>query len=681
MIASAYGHNLDINEVRHRFHVSLKGTTLKDVMAFGRALGLSSRALRLELSALDRLRCPAMLHMDMNHFVVLKEMRNGYALVHDPAIGVRKLNPEQLERRFTGVALELAPNESFVPKDVAPPLRLTELVGRLPFARGTLGKAFALSLAMQILVLAAPFYVQLVIDRSVTQGDTEALIPIGIGFALLVALRAAVGWVRAKTLLALAGYLSAQLVSNVVRHMLRLPQSWFESRHVAALLSRLSSTQPVRDLLAEGLAAAIVDGLMAILTLILALLFVPFLALVALTGFIATALVRWWQVRRSIDREHEYIEAFAAAQQDFIETVRAIATVKLFRKEAERERRWADRHVESINARFAADTIKARADLARDLIHAAVFGAVVYIGATQTIAGTLTLGMLMAFITYQQMFADSSSKLLDFAARFRLLDVHLQRLADVVRSDPEIDDAAVHGDIAEPLGGRISADDLSYRYADHEKPVFSNVSFDIASGEFVAITGPSGGGKTTLLKLIVGLLEPSAGTIAFDGQPVRNIGLATLRDEIGVVMQDDVLLSGSLAQNITFFEAQPDIPWMHECARLAAIHEDIVAFPMAYNTLVGDLGSVLSVGQRQRILLARALYKRPRILFMDEGTSSLDIDKEQEVNRNLQALEITRMVIAHRKDTIDSADRILELTDTGMVLRDSLGKDPVKPRR
>jgi ATP-binding cassette subfamily B protein RaxB len=670
MVASAHGHALDLNEIRHRFQVSLKGTTLKDLAGFARALGLSARALRLEPAALGKLQCPAILHMDMNHFVVLKEMRGDGALIHDPAFGLRRLDAARLGRRFTGIALELAPTASFAPKRPAPRLGLRQLAGKLPLARGIVPKALALSLAFQLLVIAAPFYVQLVIDRGVAQGDASALAPLAAGFALLVLLRGAVAWVRTRVLLAFGGLLNTQLMANVVRHMLRLPHGWFESRHVAVLLSRVSSTQPIKDLVTEGLVAAVVDGLMAVLTIAVAALFAPELALVVLAGFLVHALVKIWQVRRSMEREHEYIEAFAKTQQEFIETVRGIATVKLFRKEAERERRWTDRHVESVNARYALDSVKAKADLARDLIQAFVLVLVVYVGAGQVIAGATSLGVLMAFVTYQQMFADSSARLLDFAARFRLLDVHLQRLTDIVQSEPEADDAAAFADAGPRLAGGLCVRDLSFRYGEREAPVLAGVDFEVAPGAFVAITGPSGGGKTTLLKLLVGLLEPSSGTIAYDGKPLHLLGLAALREQIGVVMQDDMLLSGSLAQNITFFDAAPDHDWMRECARMAAIAADIDRFPMGYHTLVGDMGTVLSGGQRQRILLARALYKRPRILFMDEGTSSLDTDREREVNANLKAMAITRIIIAHRKDTIDAAERILEL-----------GPDGLRPRR
>lgn len=667
MVASFHGHHLDLNDARHRFQISSKGVSLKHLVLFARTIGLSARALRIEPEHLSQIQCPAILHIDMTHFVVLKEMRGRDAIVHDPAVGPRRLSGDQLERRFTGVVLELTPTPMFERRRAGPKLRLRSLAEGLPVDRSIWPKALILSLGLQLLLLAAPFYVQLVIDRGVVQGDSGALVPLAVGFALLVALRVGCALVRERVLLALGGFLNARLTARVAHHMLRLPNRWFACRQISGLLSRINSTQPIRDLVAEGLIAVIVDGAMAVLTIAIAAMFAPALAFVVLAGFGCAALLKWWQVRQSMAREHEYIETHAKAQQELIETVRAIATVKLFRKEADREARWGDRHVQSVNARYALDRIRTTADTGREAIQALTLILVVYLGAGQVIAGTTTLGVLMAFITYQQMFSTSASALLDFAGRFRLLDVHLQRLADVMLEVPEEEgEVTIQGGRLHGLGGAVAVRNLTFRYAAMEEPVLNDVSFEVGRGEFVAITGPSGGGKTTLLSLLVGLLEPSDGQILYDGVPLRTLGIGAMRDQIGVVMQDDILLSGSLAQNITFFDSAPDLDWMRECARMAAIEEDIARFPMGYHTMVGDMGTGLSGGQKQRVLLARALYRRPRILFMDEGTSSLDTDKEREVNRNLRAMAMTRLIIAHRKDTIDAADRILELSPEGL---------------
>jgi len=672
MVASFHGYQAELNELRHRFRVTLKGTTFKDLDVFSRALGLTARAVRLEPEALGRLECPAILHFDMNHFVVLKETRGDTAVVHDPALGVRKLSRARIDRRFTGVAMELRPNEIFRPKPARAGLTLADLGGRLAGERTMLAKALLLSLVVQLLVLAVPLYVQLAIDRAVGQTDASTLVPLAIGFGIILVLRAAISWLRAEVLLAFGGLFSARAQTRVIQHLLSLPSRWFENRHVGAILSRIASTQPIKDLIAEGVVGAVVDGLMAALTIGAAALFSPKLASIVLAGFLISAGLKWWQVERSLEREHEQVEAQAKVQQELIETVRGITSIKLAGKETARLNRWFDRNVEAVNSRHALEKTRSAAEIGRDIAQQAVLGLIVYVGATDVVADRSTLGIMMAFIAYQQTFSASATRLLDFAGRIRMLDVHLQRLADVMLAEPEtqVDTARLPDS---RLGGSVCARGLAFRYGESEPTIFRNVSLDVGPGEFVAITGPSGGGKTTLLKLLLGLLEPTEGEVLYDDQPFGVLGAGRVRRDIGVIIQDDVLLSGSLAQNISFFASAPDPAWIEECARTAAIHDDIARFPMGYNTLIGDMGSVLSTGQRQRVLLARALYRRPKILFMDEGTSSLDTEKELEVNANLRELSITRIIIAHRKDTIDAADRVMELTPSGLVPRTRIG--------
>ena len=668
MIASYHGHEINLNEIRHRFRISLKGTTLRDLVTFAGVMGLSARGLRLEPAALGKLSCPAILHIDMNHFVVLKEMRGTVAIVHDPAHGVRKFDAAELDRRFTGIALELTPAAGFEPREGEPSATLSSLVGAIP-SRGLLVKTLTLSFILQLFVLASPLYVQLVIDRAVTPGDATVLLPLLIGFLLFTLLRGAVIWLRTYVLLAFGGLLNAQLMFNIVRHMFRLPDVWFANRNVAALLSRVTSTQPVKDLITQGFSGAVVDGAMALLTLAAVLAVAPSLGVVMLCGFAAVSIVNWQEARVSAPREQEFIEAQAKAQQELIETVRGITAVKLFRQEDSRDASWTERQIDSINAQYERDSIRGRAEVYRELLQAATLAVVVYIGANQVIAGDMSLGILIAFMTYQQIFVESSSKLLEFAVRFRLLNVHLQRLADITTAQQESFDISIDG--SRTLAGAVAGRDLSFSYGDLEPLVFDGLSFEVAAGEFVAITGPSGGGKTTLLKLLVGLVQPTSGLVLYDGTPLQRLGIGTVRDQIGVVMQDDVLMSGSLAQNITFFDPTPDLDWMRECARMAAIDDDIRNFPMGYNTLTGDMGTVLSGGQKQRVLLARALYRRPVVLFMDEGTSNLDSEKEREVNANLKSMSLTRIIIAHRTDTIQAADYILELTPRGLFRRES----------
>jgi ATP-binding cassette subfamily B protein RaxB len=273
--------------------------------------------------------------------------------------------------------------------------------------------------------------------------------------------------------------------------------------------------------------------------------------------------------------------------------------------------------------------------------------------------------MLFAFVAYKQQFISKASRLVEQAIDFRMLDLHLDRLSDIAHAEPEHRPrrTAFHD---RPIAGDLEVRNLSFRYAEGEPYVFENISFSVRAGDYVAITGPSGGGKTTLLKVILGLLPASSGDVLIDGRKLAVIGPQNFRASIGVVMQDDQLMSGTIADNICFFDEHSDLAHMAHCAELACVHADIMAMPMAYNSLIGDMGTTLSGGQRQRVLLARALYRRPRMLFVDEGTSSLDVLTEQRVNEAIGALQLTRFVIAHRPETIRSADRILRIDRAGV---------------
>ena len=270
--------------------------------------------------------------------------------------------------------------------------------------------------------------------------------------------------------------------------------------------------------------------------------------------------------------------------------------------------------------------------------------------------------MLFAFMSYKRHLVDKGTHLVEKVLDFRILDLHLERLADIALSPPEPGHDRPLAYVR-PIGGRIELQNVSFRYAEGEPFVLENLSLTIEAGEYVTIAGPSGGGKTTLVKIMLGLLEPTSGEVLIDGILLPVIGSRVYREQVGVVMQDDQLLSGSIADNICFFDQSFDLTWMTRCAHAAAIHDDIMAMPMAYNTLIGDMGSSLSGGQKQRVLLARALYRRPRILFLDEGTAHLDVETERRINQTLKQLQITRISVAHRPETIKAADRIVRIGD------------------
>lgn len=663
MIAGYHGLETDLAALRRRVPISTRGMTLLSILQAAERLGLSGRGLRLEPEALGGIRMPAILHWDMNHFVVLKSVRRGIAIVHDPALGARRMTLAELGRHFTGVALELTPTTAFTPGRETRRLRLGELVGRVDGMGRAVAMALLLSLVLQAFVLASPFYLQLAVDEAVLQGDGGLLAALATGFLLLTIIKLAADFIRARVLVAMGQVIGFQVVVNLFHHLVRLPVEWFARRHIGDLVSRFGATRPITELLSQGLVAAVVDGLMAILTLAMILLYSRSLAAIVLAALLVQVALRVAGYRMLRAREEAVIEADAREQTTFIETARAIQAIRLFGREPEREAVWQGRHAEVVNREAALGRAREGFRGARELVTGVELIIVVYVGALLAIAGDLTVGMLFAFMAYRQQFTDKTTALVDTAVRFRLLDLHLQRIAEIALTprEPGLDPALTAPVVAQPCHGGIALQGVVFRHAESEPDILAGVDLRVAPGEFVAITGPSGGGKTTLLKVMLGLLQPQAGRVLVDGFTLDAVRMAAFRAQAGVVMQDDALLTGSMAENITFFDPRPDLDRMRDCAASAGLDNEVMAMPMNYGTLVGDLGTALSGGQRQRLLLARALYRQPRILLMDEGTSHLDLAKEREVNAALAGLEMTRIVIAHRPETIAAADRVLEL--------------------
>ncbi len=662
MVAAYHGQRTDLASLRRKYPVSLKGMTLIGLIDAAERMDMAGRPLRLEPESLPKLRLPAILHWDMTHFVVLKHVtRGGVAVIQDPARGERRLAPTEFSRHFTGIALEVTPTAGFEPGGKPVRARLSDLVGSVRGLASPLMQTLALSLILQAYVLAGPFYMQLAVDEGVTKDDRGLLTVLALGFGLAMLFNAGAGYLRARVLVYLQSRLAFDIGSGVFRHLLRLPLSFFERRHVGDLVSRFGSIEPVRNQLAEGLISALVDGVMAVLTVGMVFLYSAQLGCVVLGALLVYTALRIAYYRMFRQRSLDLVHARALENSAFIETARAIQSIKIFNRESGRRALWSNRYAEVMAANAGVERLKATFKAINDVVFGAENLLVIYLGALLILDGRMTIGMLFAFIAYKQQFVDKATRLVEKAIEFRMLDLHLERLADITHADPE--PGQERTSYRAPAVGRIEARNLSFRYGPSEPFVFERVSFTVEPGEYVAITGPSGGGKTTLMKVMLGLLEPTEGEVLIDGLPLGTFGARAFRDNVGVVMQDDQLLSGSIADNICFFDQGFDHAHMQDCARLACIHDDITRMPMSYDSLIGDMGSSLSGGQRQRVLLARALYRKPRLLFMDEGTSHLDTGVEARVNAEIRALGLTRIIIAHRPETIASAERCLTMID------------------
>lgn len=670
MVSCAEGMQVTLTQLRHRYPMSLKGATLAQLVDVARRMGLTARAVRLELDELRQLRIPCILHWDLNHFVVLERVTRTSVVLVDPAQGRRTLSLDEASRHFTGVALELTPGADLRATRPVPSVSPWQLTGPVRGLRAAIGQVLALSLALQVFILLAPFFMQWVVDQVLVAGDRDLLAVLGIGFSLSLLLQTAIALLRGWSLVHLSSSLGMQWVGSTFAHVMRLPIEFFERRHLGDVTSRLASVHAIRKVLTSSFVEAIIDGIMAMGTLAVMVAYNGRLALVTVVAVAIYVLLRAMAYRPLKDLSEQQLVAVARQQTYLLESLRGVQAIRLAGHARLRHAAHAALTVDAVNGEVSL----ARMGLGFAAASQIVFGseriAVVWLGALAAMEGGFTVGMLVAYLAFKDQFAQRSASLVDKWVEFRMLKLHGERLADILLYPPEELDDPVDGRSCRPrLPPRIEAEELSFRYADGDPWVIDRCSFVIEPGESVAIAGASGCGKTTLVKLLLGLLKPTQGVLRIDGVAMCASGAEGVRSMLAAVMQDDHLFAGTLADNIAFFDPDADPTRVEAAARLAAIHEDILAMPMGYHSLVGDMGVALSGGQKQRILLARALYREPCALVLDEATSHLDVQAERRVNAAIRRLDVTRILAAHRPETIASADRVLVM-EGGRIVRE-----------
>ena len=672
MIAGYHGHRTDLATLRRQYPISLKGATLGNLMQIASQMELATRPLKLDLEDLDKLRLPCILHWNFNHFVVLTEVTNAAITISDPALGIRKIAMTAVSKAFTGVALEVWPNPDFKPQVRKPAIKLRHLMGQVKGLGRSLGQILVLALALEVLALVSPFFMQWVIDDVIVAADRDLLATLAIGFAILMLMRQIIGVMRSWVIMYMSTTLSVQWRANVFTHLIRLPVQYFEKRHLGDVVSRFGSINQIQHTLTTTFLEAILDGLMTIITLLMMFIYSATLAWISIAAMVLYGVSRWlWYGPLRRATEEEIVHA-AKQESHFMETVRGVKTIKLFQRQDERRATWLSLVVDQTNAGLRTQKLQILFRLFNGMLFGAENIIIIWLGALIVLNGDFSVGALIAFMAYKGQFDDRVAALIDKFVELKMLQLQGERLGDILLSPTEDVDGHINmSESTATISPSLEVVNLQYRYSDQEPYVLNEMSFQIESGDSVAISGPSGCGKTTLMNVLLGVLPATGGEVLIGGINVRQLGISKLRSMVGTVLQDDVLFAGSITENISCFDPKPDQAWVETCAKMAAVATEIAAMPMGYNTLVGDMGTVLSGGQKQRVLLARALYKRPQILFLDEATSHLDIAKEYEVNQIVKSLNITRVIIAHRPETIASADRVIVL-EGGKVMLDTL---------
>lgn len=660
MVAGYYGLNVDMFNLRQKFGISTQGATLNLVANIASQIHLKTRPLSLDIDEIKQLKTPCILHWDMNHFVVLVKVRHSSFVIHDPAFGRRVVGLKEMSQHFTGVALELWPDKDFHKETVKTKLRLLDLMKNIDGLPGALLKIFSLSIVIESINLLLPIGTQLVTDHVIQAHDHSLLAVICLGLVVFTLFKAFVSVIRAWTSIQLGTLTDIQWKTTLFDHLMKLPLAFFEKRNLGDIQSRFGSLDAIRTTFTNSIVSGIIDGIMTIGLFAMMMLYGGWLVWVVF-GFTACyALMRLLTYRIYRQFSEEQIIKSSKANSHFMETLYGISTIKALGINNKRSNYWLNLNVDATNTGIKITRFNMMFGGINTLITTMDQVVILWLGAMMVIENNMTLGMFMAFNAYRGQFSQRASSLIDLAISLRMLSLHNERISDIVFSEAE--DEVETRDVFQPgKGVSVDVKELTYQYDALSKPIFSDIDFSIQAGESVAIVGPSGAGKTTLLKVMCGLLHPTHGRILVDGIDIHKIGVNNFRRSIACVLQDDRLFSGSIADNICGFEADQNKDLMVACAIYGNIHKEIMSLPMGYESMIGELGTGISGGQKQRLFIARALYRRPSILFMDEATSHLDLENEAVINKAISSLKITRIIIAHRPSTIASADRVIDL--------------------
>ena len=660
MICGFYGKDIDLFNFRNRYGSTSQGATLNVLAAIAQKAGLKTRALSLDIAEIKELRLPCILHWSLNHFVVLVAIKGKRFIIHDPALGRRVVHLQELSENFSGIALEAWPDSDFRQEKQRSRLKLLDLMHNMVGLKSALIKIFMLSVVIETVNLLLPMGTQIVTDHVITAHDENLLMVICVGLMFFTIFKTWVSMIRAWVSLKLNTLTDVQWKTSFFDHLMSLPLAFFEKRQLGDIQSRFASLDIIRATFTNSIVTGMIDSIMTIGLLIMLSLYGGWLVWVVLGFTVCYAIMRALTYKFYRTVSEELIVKRARSGSHFMESLYGIATIKSLNLKNRRSQHWLNTNIDVSNAGLKQTRFDMLFGGINTFINSADQVVILWLGAQMVMDNTMTIGMFMAFNAYRGQFTQRAASLIDLTMQLKMLSLHNERISEIVYSEPEVD-SPLRNVFEENVGVSLEVRDLAYQYDLLSKPVFSNVNISVAAGESVALVGVSGIGKTTLLKVMSGLLTPERGEIFIGGFDINKIGINNFRSNIACVLQEDRLFSGSITDNISGFDDEVDEALVIECAMQCNIHEEILRMPMGYETIIGELGAGISGGQKQRLLIARALYQKPRILFMDEATSHLDINNEKIINAAIESLNITRIIIAHRPSTIACADRIIDL--------------------
>jgi ATP-binding cassette subfamily B protein len=665
MILNYYGYATSISEVQERCGVGRDGLTALEIVKAARLYGFRVRAVSVKQDEFRFVNLPAIVHWEFNHFLVVERWSENWVDVLDPAMGRRKLTLEEFDEGFTGVAVMVEPGAQFEQRAQQKTLTAWAYMRSLVQTRSTLTQIIGASLLLQLIGLGAPLITEVIIDQILPGKDINMLVLMGIGMLILIIMQATTTLLRSSLLIYMQTRIDAHMMINFFEHLLSLPYRFFQLRLNGDLLARVNSNGAIRDLLTNQLISTLLDGGTVIVYFFILLTISKTIAEMSLViGAIQIALLLFTSpaIRRLTQRN---LEAEGKTQGYLNEALSGIATLKAAGAEQRSLEKWENLFFEEMNVSLRLSYLSLVVSTILGIVGALGPLALLWVGAMQVINGTMSVGTMLALNTLAIEFLTPLGSLAGSLQQLQVVRSHFARIADVVGAQPEQDLTRVK--TPQRLTGRVELRKVSFQYDQNAPMILQDINIRIAPGQKVALVGRTGSGKSTLGKLLVGLITPTRGDILYDGEPLENLNYQAVRSQFGIVLQEAFIFSGSVKENIALNNPDMDMRQIVEAAQMAAIDEDIEKMPMGYDTLVSEGGSAFSGGQRQRLALARALANRPALLLLDEATSALDVATEQTVERNLSRIPSTQIIIAHRLSTIRNADVILVL-DQGRIV-------------
>lgn len=665
MMASYFGHHIDISTLRYRFGQCVHGLSLYTMKSILTNLNLTTHALKVELDELVHVNCPVILHWNLDHFVVLKKVKNKQFVIHDPAIGVRVCDITEVSKYYTGIVLNSEPSEKFEKIQAQKKITMLDLARCLSGGRQVFLWVILASVLVESGQIIQALLMQYVTDSIAGDRNFFNVMTLSLGMLLVLIFFVGLDYLRGRVSLSVSVQMKTQFAINTMKHLLQLPLSYFEQRRLGQINLIFESIEVLQKQFGAELIQASIELILITLNAIVMFFYSPLLTLIVVLGLVCSTLLRYISMNQLKVYRQIALTHHGHSMSIFFETLQLMLPLKAYAKEMPRLSQWRHAYIEASNKDVEIASL--------ELGHRVLVQLGLYIEYTLLICtGTylvqhnqLSLGMLVAFLSFRLAFVAKSTGLIQRLVDYQLIKPQMERVEDLIlaSSEKQLMQTQSFAYSAQHTDSLISVEHLVFFYDKAGPPILDGLNFSVQEKERVAISGTSGCGKSTLLKLMMGLILPDHGEVYWQGKTLKNIDIQSYRQQIASVLQEDKLMSGSLLENILFFEEVLDQKWLEEVARIACIHDTIAKLPMRYETRLSEVHQGLSGGEKQRILLARALYKRPKILFLDEATSHLDPKTEQLVNASLKALDITQIIVAHRPETLAMADRVVTLKE------------------